>query len=228
MSTFKANDWAAFGEEFFRLYAERGIGRMPKREIDVLIFHLMETRGAFAAMSDTQIARRFKSTPGRIRSMRTDARYLYWDESRRNGEVRQVFFAAIANGQFEHSAEKIGIQVTDPFVHQAVVDLLERARRFHDTSYSRSILRIDRESFVELFEALLPEEHREAIMQDRTLKKLFERKNLKRALTEWLTEGGRGLGEAVKSQAMRKAAGWMLNSAVQNAPELFGELSQIL
>ena len=35
-------DWAAFGEEFFEHYRQGGFGRLPKREIDILVFHLLQ------------------------------------------------------------------------------------------------------------------------------------------------------------------------------------------
>ena len=38
--------------DFYEEYLSRGFGKMPKRDVDVLIFHLLEKRGDFIGKSN--------------------------------------------------------------------------------------------------------------------------------------------------------------------------------
>jgi len=218
------DQWARFGKSFYEAYRRGGFARMTKREIDILVFHLIEENASLSESSETELAQQLGSTPSRIRGLRNDARFLYWDDTRRTNEVRRVVFGAIANELFQDLGDHIGIQVSDPFVRQIVVDVLERNHTMHDTSFNRAILKIDRKGFAVLMYALLSEEQKEVLDKDRTMKKLLKKQNLHELIIAGFKGEAGSFGKEMKSQAIKDAAKWMLEVGKVAVPAFLAAL----
>jgi hypothetical protein len=226
--TMTQEQWAAFGQRFYETYRRGGFARMPKREVDILVFHLLEQHGDLGGVSPTALAQRLGSTPSRIRSLRQDARYLYWGDAERAAEVRRVVFEAIANEVFRDYGDHIGIQVTDPFVCQVVEDLLASSHVLHDTSFNRSILKVDREGLAVIVTALLSDEQRAVLAADPATKAILGDQELGDKLASALKEQGETLGEAVRGEAFKKLAGTLVSSSIAAAPAVLPIFTQLL
>ena len=212
MKELNDEQWARFGHEFFEMYRRPGFARMPKREIDILVFHLLEQHAGLAGRSETALAQELGSTPARIRGLRTDARYLYWDDSHRNREVRRVVFGAIANEEFREAGDRIEVQITDPFSQQVVRDILERNHQLHDTSFNRALLRIDRRGLAVLMVELLSEEQQEILSRDPATKALLGNRSLQSHIAATLEREAGGLVTAVRGVLVKNAASWLIDT----------------
>ena len=198
-----AIDWARLGREFFETYRRPGFGRMPKREVDVLVFHLLERHGRLYDRSDTELAQALGSTPRRLRGLRTDARYLYWQDDQRAERVRTVLFGTIAQGAYETRGDRIAVQVSEPFVRDVVVDVLKANFQLHDTSFNRDLLLVDRVGFGLLVEAFLTDAQREVLALDPEVGPMLR----DRTVAEWVSDAVLGEGDALGDELHKNAIG---------------------
>jgi hypothetical protein len=69
----KGKDAEAFVETFLSRYLERGFGSLQKREIDILVFHLLSSVPAIDGRSNYEISNFLKISEGRVKSLRLEA-----------------------------------------------------------------------------------------------------------------------------------------------------------
>lgn len=78
MSPIDLKDPASFGQEFLRLTLLQGFQSLTKRDLELLIFMLLERDGAIArADSNFTVAGQLRVTPAKVRALRRDA-YARW------------------------------------------------------------------------------------------------------------------------------------------------------
>lgn len=78
MSEVKLKDPAQFGQKLLSLYLEQGFQSLPKRDLELLIFLLLEIDGAIDRReSNYVVARKLRVTPTRVKALRRDA-YARW------------------------------------------------------------------------------------------------------------------------------------------------------
>lgn len=77
MSEVKVKDPAAFVKAFLERYLGNGFGTMQKREIDVLVFHLISDISQIKGQSNYEIANFLKVSESRVKSLRLDAGLRY-------------------------------------------------------------------------------------------------------------------------------------------------------
>lgn len=78
MHAIELNDPAAFGTEFLRLTLLQGFQSLTKRDLELLIFILLERDGAIArSESNAAVALRLRVTPAKVKGLRRDG-YARW------------------------------------------------------------------------------------------------------------------------------------------------------
>ncbi|KRG41082.1 hypothetical protein ARC78_11925 [Stenotrophomonas pictorum JCM 9942] len=78
MHAIELNDPAAFGTEFLRLTLLQGFQSLTKRDLELLIFILLERDGAIARSdSNATVALRLRVTPAKVKGLRRDG-YARW------------------------------------------------------------------------------------------------------------------------------------------------------
>ena len=70
-------NYAAFRRELADAIEERGLGNFTKRELDVLLLHLLEKHSSLAALANGDVGRLLRAPASRIRSLRADATLRY-------------------------------------------------------------------------------------------------------------------------------------------------------
>lgn len=78
MQPIELNDPATFGNEFLRLTLLQGFQSLTKRDLELLIFVLLERDGALSRSdSNAMVALKLRVTPAKVRSLRRDG-YARW------------------------------------------------------------------------------------------------------------------------------------------------------
>jgi len=78
MHTIELNDPASFGNEFLRLTLLQGFQSLTKRDLELLIFVLLERDGAIArGDSNAAVALKLRVTPAKVKGLRRDG-YARW------------------------------------------------------------------------------------------------------------------------------------------------------
>lgn len=62
-----------FGKTFLEKYLANGFGTLPKREIDVLVFHLISEAAEIKGKSNYEVANKLKVTESKIKSLKLEA-----------------------------------------------------------------------------------------------------------------------------------------------------------
>ncbi len=78
MQTIQLNDPAGFGDEFPRLTLLQGFQSLTKRDLELLIFVLLERDGAISrADSNAAVALKLRVTTAKVKALRRDG-YARW------------------------------------------------------------------------------------------------------------------------------------------------------
>lgn len=148
-------DWASFGREFFDHYTRGGFGRMPKRDLDVLVMHLLIRHGKLELLPDWTLAEAVRSTPRKVRSLRADAAFLYWSDADRAAHVRRVFFSTLAEDSVSVASGALEVPVDDAYVREALEALLRAGHQRFEATFSGRTLRMDPEGLAYLIAEVL-------------------------------------------------------------------------
>ena len=206
---------AAFARDFLTHYRRAGFGRLPKREVDVLVVHLLERYAdGVSSRSDTELACEFGTTPSRVRGWRTDARYLYWTNDEQLARVRESVFGAIANDAYRTETDSVIVEVYDPFVKQQVIDILRRHHQLHDTSFNSSLLKLSRDAFWLLVSVTLSDEQVEALLKDEAFREAIDRQSLVDKLRNMTTRKANDLAASGGKEAVKQAAKLAIGAAM--------------
>ncbi len=205
----------SFARAFLDRYQQAGFGRLPKREIDVLVLHLLERYAPrYADESDTALARQLGTTPSRVKGWRTDARYLYWSDDDQLELVRRTVFGAIANDAYTTEADTVIVEVYDAFVKQQVVDILRKAHQLHDTSFNSSLLKLSRNAFWSLVAATLPQSQVDLLLADTRFRGATDRQTLTDKIREMTTGTAKDLTNVTGQTALKRVAGLVVGGAL--------------
>jgi hypothetical protein len=104
---------AAFGTTFLECCVSQGFQSLGKRDVELLVYFLLERDGAIArGASNYEVARRLRITPSRVRSLRRDA-YARWQrlaETDRKSQIQALLARTLTEERIKagarHAAEK--------------------------------------------------------------------------------------------------------------------------
>jgi len=143
-------------DEFFKEYLSRGFGNMAKREIDVMIFHLMEKRGEFNGKSNFQIARILRTTPTKIKSLKYESVLRFSEDDILGMDFLKnrlsKYFSNNPPIEFDDSYLKL--QIEDPVLMDSLKALCKEEGVLTDGSFNGEILKVDQDSFSNLLEKI--------------------------------------------------------------------------
>jgi hypothetical protein len=136
----KQTDHSAFGREFLRMYLDRGLGSMSKRDIDILVLHLLEEHAALDMKSNHELSIAFRLTASRVRGLRYESKLRYPSEEKKFLE-RQLLFV-LAKAQYEVDGKRVVFIVEDSFIRIALQAHLKQIGAFADTSFNTELVKV--------------------------------------------------------------------------------------
>jgi len=157
-----------FATAFIDLYVTAGLGSLPKREIDLFVFHHLSQSRELKGKSNYELASALKVPESRIKSLRLASALKYQDINPKAilGNVilrlsKGQQFANIENGKIEISLE-------DPVEKREVENFLKIKGHFAEYTFNSEVLRI---SPVRLFELIVenmekPEEQFNSLVRE--------------------------------------------------------------
>jgi hypothetical protein len=128
---FKSRNAEMFVETFLKYYLANGFGAMPKKEIDILLFHLLSESEQIKGKNNYEIANFLKITESRIKTLRLESALKYQPSDHSlvlgkifkeliaelnkpdfNGNYLSVAFEdPVEKREFEHAVKKCGYHV---------------------------------------------------------------------------------------------------------------------
>lgn len=143
----------AFAEGFLNRFLAYGFGTLPKREIEILIFHLLYHRShLFSDLSNYDIANQLKISESRVKSFKAEASLKYQQVEHLVAleEIARLFF------EFHKThpvleGDMIQFVLEDPVLKREFEHAVKNLGYFVDYSFNKEIVKVRTEVFLEIF-----------------------------------------------------------------------------
>lgn len=154
----------AIGAALIRIVRDRGLGSMPKTELDALLLHLIEEHSN-AAMSNSELALLMRAPVARIKRLRHEA-VLRFGGDDLNALFRRRLQALVRTANFEFSSLKsasgkpnetrIVMVIEDEFIRSQLLGHLKKVGSHADWSFNSELLKVDPQALLRVMIEILP------------------------------------------------------------------------
>jgi len=133
-------NYASFGREVADAIEERGLGNFTKRELDVLLLHLLEKHSSLGDLSNGDAGRLLRAPASRIRSLRADATLRY------SGNIQEEFRSRlrrlIQSSRMRVGPDELVLVVEDAFTRDMLLAELKKKGSFGSWSFNSEVLTV--------------------------------------------------------------------------------------
>jgi hypothetical protein len=131
-----------FCDEFLNLYLAMGIGSLPKREIDLFVFHFLTNTSGYRGKSNYELAKAFRVPEARIKSLRLNSA-LRHEQINARAVLSRLVERLIHSEQYVNLTEgKIELSIEDPIEKIELQNFLKRRGHFAEYTLNSEVLRI--------------------------------------------------------------------------------------
>lgn len=156
------DDGVAFCERFLAFYLERGLGSASKREIDLLVVHLLVNRGALATLPLHELSLLLQVPESRLAGLIYESKLKFDIDA--GDELKSALLARLSAASFSCDGGWVMFAIEDKLIRQAFAAQMKAIGHFSDGSFSREVVRIRRDAFVEFLERMLSEDEQDKIL----------------------------------------------------------------
>ncbi|MBL7471373.1 hypothetical protein [Robertkochia sediminum] len=215
-----------FSDQFLKEYLSRGFGNMPKRELDVLIFYLLQQQKVFENKTNYEIARMLKTTPGKIKNLKYEAVLRFGEEDLTDDAyLRNRMKEYFQDPILKLEGKWLYMQIEDPVLLDTVKAALKEGGSFFDGSFNAEVVKISGDDYSRLMKTIIYEAHEQSLIK----KALKNKKELSPTVFE---EGMAALFKKAKDKGtdegvefLRKMTQKLLMSKVPELVEMISSLT---
>lgn len=152
MNVIASKNKEKLAEDLLKHYLERGFGAMSKREIDVLMMHLIIKYADISDKSNYELSMMFKITETKMKNLKLEAQLHYQEDS--DAYVKKEFFELLKVSKLKIDSPQnwIILSVENTYLKLAIEAKLKQNGNFADYSFNRELLKIEQDAFIELLE----------------------------------------------------------------------------
>ena len=154
-------DKNSFVGEFIDVFTRNGYGALPKREIELLVLHLLQRHNK-ELPTDYILARALKISPKRLQNMLDELSYR--DEEKTDEWCKEKIKEILRNAEKIKDGTWVKFQVDDGLLRDFVYAKVRSSFGIVDTSFNSSIVKISGEQFGALILELTDEKERRSIL----------------------------------------------------------------
>lgn len=139
-----------FAEKFVQLYLSMGLGSLPKREIDLFLFHFLTNSSDYLGKSNYELANSFGVPESKIKALRLNSALRYEDINPRailsrivDRLIHSEQYASLTEGKFEISLE-------DPIEKRELENFLKLRGHYAEYTLNSEVLKITAIRLLEL------------------------------------------------------------------------------
>lgn len=142
----------AFGNDFLEHYLEKGLGSLSKKDIDLLVLHLISQLEDLDNLSNHELALKLKITPSKVKTLRFDRNLRYQDDIKI--DVKAEFLKCLSKAKFKKVGPNnwIALSIENTFVREGIKAQLKELDHFSDSSFNPEIVSLDKEAFLDLID----------------------------------------------------------------------------
>lgn len=139
-----------FYDQFMRHYLAMGFGSLPKREIDLFVFHFLTHSSEYRGKTNYQLANAFGLPESRIKALRLNSALRY-GEINPHAVLGRIVERLIGSRQFADLSEgKIEIALEDPVEKRELENFLKSRGHHAEYTLNSEVLRISPMRLLEL------------------------------------------------------------------------------
>ncbi len=212
----------AFARHVIEGYLDPAFGSRSKAEIDLLLFTaLIKAKAIDPNGPIYPIARAFNISPGRARTL-----VLNWqlrDESYQ-GELTDKLRAALARTRFGKDGTYLAFGIESPLLKEEIVARLKKDGVFADATFTKDIVRLPVDAFVEFLDDLVEDEVKAAFVQQLVRDRQVADRSFKGLVTGVLGKMASKVGGAVAEEVV----GDLVEAAAPVAERIGGFIGGLL
>ena len=196
----KSSNAVKFAGSFVGAYTSPAFGAQSKSEIDLLVFTcLIEANAIDPDAPVYEIARSLNVTPARARSL-----ILNWQlrTTPQNSDLRPAVVAALKKTRFTKDGTILTFGVESPLLKEEINARLKRKGVFSDASFSKELIRLPVEAFVEFLDDIVDDATKKGVRATLVKDKQLPDMSFKALATGVLAK----LGEKVAGEAGKAIA----------------------
>jgi len=154
----------SFATTFIGAVSQQAFGSLPKRELDLLIFHQLTKAKKCKDFTTYDWANLLRISEGRVRTLRADAslRFEKMDHKDALVEIAKKFGHPEKTGvEFSKGSERVKMLLDEPALQREFEYAIRKLGRIPDYTFNRNVLDVPVTTFVAVFLANFPD-HQEA------------------------------------------------------------------
>jgi hypothetical protein len=209
----KSGNAAKFSTLFIEGYMSPAFGARLKAEIDLLVFTcLIEAKAVDPDAPIYDIARALNIPPARVRNL-----ILNWQlrSTPPTGDLRDRIVAALKKTRFSGDGKSLAFGVESPLLKEDITARLKRKGVFPDASFSKELVKLPVEAFVEFLDDLVDADTKKEVKKTLVKDKQLPDKSFKALATGVLGK----LCEKVAGEAGKEIAGELVSGVGKPASE---------
>jgi len=141
-------------------YLHPAYGSMSKRDFDILLFIKLQKLGVFEKNPEIyDLVSQLKVTRSKARNLLYESKLRQTSVLELDEELKRV----LQNPIFLKDQDKIGIEIDNPYLIDHLRSKLKRLNHITDGSFSRELVKLTTDAFVDLFESYMPDESKDDI-----------------------------------------------------------------
>ena len=131
-----------FAEKFLERYLDNGFGSMSKRDVDVLIFHLISYSEDIRGMSNYHVGNVLRISETRVKSLKMEASLKYAQPNHKDviASIIQALIEEMKKPEFQDGYIEIGLE--DPVQKRELEEAIKRIGHHVEYGINREILKI--------------------------------------------------------------------------------------
>lgn len=146
-----------FQSRFLASYLAGGLGTMGKRDVDVLVMHLLDEFGLEAGeplkrLSNQELSLKLRAPVARVRTLRYEARLKHG--SHNDAHARWTLLEVLARARFELDKDRVSLQIEDSFTRHWLQARLKADGVVFDNAFNTELVKVNVEELCRLLAAL--------------------------------------------------------------------------
>jgi hypothetical protein len=153
MPNLKIKDSKEFCSSLLDEFLAGGLGRMQKRDIDILVLHLLIRDGQYSFPRDIfKAARELKLTETRIRNLYQEVQLRY--QPLGEDQAKAALVELIKKGAFELKGKRFVFVVRNPMLGQYFQEWVASVNGFTDSSFNPNLVSISKDVFSKVLDKI--------------------------------------------------------------------------
>ena len=121
-----------FLDTLLNYYTERGFGVVSKRDIDILMMHLLLKHSDFKKLSNHELSLKLKITEVKIKNLVHEAKLRFYQLN--DDDIRSEFIDIIEKSTIEIFSHKVTLNVDDTYLRMALQERVKNLGYVYDSS----------------------------------------------------------------------------------------------